>query len=186
MFKNLFNRFNNKVDNSTNEDLVKVFTDSMGNEWYSYKNILDIMPARGLSAARAERFASLKISEGNFVDIIDVAIDGINKDQNITQAIAILHELKIRSKFMVEENSVLDLAAIYYFLQDENPLFPSESHNIKKRDIWAKDEICKGFFLHMGLGLTKNFSGMPEEDLLTFIRKTVDTAERIYQYIPRT
>lgn len=174
-----------KIDNSKNDTLKKVYSDALGNEWYCYNNILDISPSRGLSAARAERFASLKISEGNMKDLLKVAIDGINKDQDIVQAIAILNQLYYRCEFMVEENSVLDLSAIYYFLKDEDPEFPSEAHNRQKRDVWAKDEVCKGFFLHMGLGLTKNFSGIAEEDLLKFIRETTHIMEQQYQYIVR-
>jgi hypothetical protein len=176
-----------KIDNSQNISLKEVYTDALGNKWYCHNNILEISPARGLSAARADRYVGLKISENNLKDLLNVAIDGLNKDQDIVQAISILHELKHRQEFLCEENSILDLAGIYYFLQDENPDFPSEVHNQKKREIWSKDEICRGFFLQMGLALTTKFSNTPEEDLISFLKNltTQEVADRIYKFIPR-
>lgn len=174
------------IDNSKNSALNLVHTDTMGNEWYCLENILDISPSRGLSAARADRYASLKISEPELKALLNKAIEGLNSNApDITQAIAILYELKHRTEFLCEENSILDLSAIYYFLKDENPDYPSEIHNRKKREIWSKDEVCRGFFLHMGLALTKQFSTIAEEDLLKFLKESLTVAERIYQFIPR-
>lgn len=174
-----------KIDNSKNKALQKVYTDKLGNDWYSLINVMDISPSRGVSAARAERYASLKISEQNLKQLLNVAIEGLNKNQDIVQAISILHELKHRTEFLCEENSLLDLSAIYYFLMDEDHEFPSEYHNAKKREIWEKDEACRGFFLHMALWLTKQFSNTVEEDLLKFMNETKDLANRIYQFIPK-
>ncbi len=175
------------IDNSKNIKLKEVYCDALGNKWYCLTNILEISPARGLSAARADRYVGLKISEHNLSQLLNVAIDGLNKEQNISQMIAIVHELKWRQEMLCEENSILDLAGIYYFLQDENPDFPSEAHNQKKREIWSKDEICRGFFLSMGLALTKRFSNTPEEDLLKFLNQemTKELGQKIYKFIPR-
>lgn len=174
------------IDNSKNNALKLVHTDTMGNEWYCFENVLDISPSRGLSAARADRYASLKISEPELKALLNKAIEGLNSNTpDITQAIAILFELKHRTEFLCEENSILDLSAIYYFLKDEDPNYPSEIHNRKKREIWQKDEVCRGFFLHMGLALTKQFSTIAEEDLLKFLKESLTVAERIYQFIPR-
>lgn len=172
-------------DNSKNELLELAYTDKLGNKWYNHSNVLGISPARGIAAARADRYVGLKISENNFKDLINAAIDGVNTNQDFVGAFAILNELKYRSEFLCEENSILDLASIYYFLEDENPEFPSEYHNKKKLDIWQKDELCRGFFLHMGLALTKRFSTTAEDDLLKFLQESLPIAERIYRFIPR-
>lgn len=183
----LFHKNKKMIDNSQNIKLKQVYQDALGNKWYCLTNILEISPARGLSAARADRYVGLKISEHNFSQLLNVAIDGLNKEQNISQMIAIVHELKWRQEMLCEESSILDLAGIYYFLQDENPDFPSEVHNQKKREIWAQDEICRGFFLTLGLSLTTKFSNTPEEDLLKFLNQemTKELGEKIYQFIPR-
>ncbi len=173
------------IDNSKNPEMIMVHKDKLGNEWYSYTNILDISPSRGMSAARADRYVGLRISEGNFKALVDTAIDAINNpNPDFVTAISILHEFKHRTEFLCEENSILDLAAIYYFLKDEDPEFPSNHHNKKKIEIWAKDEVCRGFFLHMGLALTRKFSDTPEEDLLKFLRESKMIADRIFKFIP--
>lgn len=176
-----------KINNSKNPNLIAVYKDAKGNNWYSHNNVMDISPARGISAARADRFASLKIDETNMKALLNAAIDGINKDQNLVQAVSILHEIKFRLEFLCEENSLLDLAAIYYFLEDEDPALPSEHHNKLKREIWKDDDACRSFFLHMSLGLTKAFGTTSEEDLLKFLMnsKIKEHAERIYRFMPQ-
>jgi hypothetical protein len=175
------------IDNSQNSTLKEAFTDSLGNKWYCHLNILELSPSRGVAAARADRFVGLKISQNNMEALLDSAIDGINKPMpDLVNAIAVLHQLKRRTVFLTEESSLLDLAGIYYFLQDEDPRFISGYHDIKKRDIWEKDPACKGFFLHIALALTKQFSDTPEADLLSFLEKTQSQAQEIYDFIPRT
>lgn len=175
------------IKNSENEALECSYTDQLGNKWYSHVNLLDISPARGIAAARADRYVGMRISQKNLFDLLGVAIDGINKKQDHVQATAIIHEIKHREEFLCEENSILDLAGIYYFLEDEDPDFPSERHAELKKEIWGKDELCRGFFLHMGLSITKQFSGTPEEDLVRFLMNpiTKEIHERMYNWIPR-
>lgn len=174
------------IDNSKNEALELVYTDITGNKWYALKNITDISPSRGVTAARADRFVSMRLSEGNLKELIKKALEGINTNTpDLAQMVAIVHEINFRLNFLSEENSLLDLAAVYYFLKDEDPNVPSEHHNKIKLDIWQKDEKCKGFFLHMGIALTKNFSDTSENDLILFMEKAAEKAQRIYQFIPR-
>lgn len=182
---NLFDYFR-KIDNSKNKDLELVYKSETGHEFYAYKNILDISPSRGVSAARADRFVGMKLSEANLGALVDMAIDGINKENNFVQATAILHLIKYRQEFLCEENSLLDLSSVYYFLKDEDPEFPSDHHIEVKRQIWSKDAKCKSFFLHCALALTKRFSDTPEEDLMSFLTRTTDMSDRIYQFIPRS
>lgn len=174
-----------KVDNSKDITLELVYKSKTGHEFYAHKNVLDLSPSRGVSAARADRFVGMKLSEGNLKDLVNVAIDGINKNQDLVGAVSILHLIKYRLEFLSEENSLLDLASIYYFLKDEDPEFTSEHHNTIKRDIWNKDDECRSFFLHIAIGLTKRFSDTPEEDLMKFLNQTKEISERIYQFIPR-
>lgn len=175
------------IDNSKNPNMVEVHEDAQGNKWYCHTNVLEISPARGVSASKADRFVSLRITERNMKLMLDKAINAVNQKQDFVEMVGIVHELRKRLEMMCEENSLLDLAAIYYFLQDEDPRFPSQYHNDKKHKIWNEDELCRSFFLHMSLALTKQFSGIAEEDLLKFLMNTQvkEIAERIYQFIPR-
>lgn len=178
-----------KIDNSKNPEMVEVHTDAKGNKWYQHTNVLDLSPARGVAASKADRFVSLRITESNLLALLDKAIDGVNNAKpDFVQMAAIVHEIRRRIELMCEEKSLLELSSIYYFLQDEDPRFPSMHHNTLKRDIWEQDEMCRSFFLHMSLALTKQFSNISEEDLLKFLMNSQakEMAERIYQFLPNT
>ncbi len=179
----------NNIDNSKNRDMVEVYKDAKGNQWFSYVNVLEISPARGVSASKADRFVSLRITEGNLISLCDKAINGVNHPSkpDFVGMAAIVHEIRRRLAMVCEETSLLELSSIYYFLIDEDPRFPSHHHMKLKRELWEDDEICRSFFLHMSLGLTKQFSTMSEEDLLKFLMNSQvkELAERIYQFIPR-
>lgn len=178
-----------KIDNSKDKSLIEVYEDAKGNKWYSHENVLELSPARGVSASKADRFVSLRINEPNLLALLDKAIDGVNNPKpDFVQMASIVHEIRRRLAMMCEETSLLELSAIYYFLQDEDPRFPSLHHNKVKHKIWEEDEMCRSFFLHMSLALTKQFSNISEEDLLKFLMNSQakEMAERIYQFIPKT
>lgn len=174
-----------KINNAKNPNLIQVYKSANGTKFYAHSNLLDISPARGVAASRADRFVSLRLSQNNMEKLLDEAINGINKEQDFVKAISILHELKQRCYYLTEESSLLDLANIYYFLEDEDPRFPSEHHDKIKREIYQSDFEANGFFLQMSLQLTKQFSNTPEEDLLKFLAESKDLAENIYRFIPR-
>jgi hypothetical protein len=177
---------NNKIDNSKDPNMVMVYEDGKGNKWFSHVNVLEISPARGVSASKADRFVSLRITEDNLKTLLDKAIDGVNKKQDFVQMASIVSEIRIRLELMSERTSLLDLAAIYYFLEDEDPVFPSNHHDKLKREIWKDDAQCASFFLHMSLALTKQFSTTSEEDLLKYLANldVQEISDRIHRFIP--
>ena len=175
----------NVIDNSKNTQLNLVYTDSEKNKWYSHINPLEISPIRGLSAEKAKRFMEMKITEKSLKALI-LEIKVAAGQNDIVKAFSIIEEINHRLNFITEEDSILDLVLIYYFLEDENPNVPSEYHNDKKRKILIKDPKARGFFLQIGISLMKQFSSIPEENLNEYLIKTKDLADRIYRYISRT
>lgn len=172
------------INNSKNPKLQLVYTDAKKRKWFGLKNpISDLSPARGIAGSRAERYLGLMINEKEFGLALDAHRQAA-KDGDLVKCFAIINDLDYRRKFLVEEGSVLDLAGIYFFLEDEDTEDFSESHAEKKRAIWHEDKKCRDFFLRMGFGLTKKFQSMSEEDLLKFMDQTRTVAERIYRHIP--
>lgn len=172
------------INNLENEKLEQVYKDKKGNLFFAHKNPLEISAMRGIQGATAERYVSLMISKKEF-DLAMEAFDAAQKEMDLTTCFAIVHDLKHRSKFICEANSVLDLANVYYMLQDEDPEDYSEVHADRKRKIWAEDEACRTFFLRMGMALTKQFQSTPPEDLINFMEETKVIAERIYRFISK-
>jgi hypothetical protein len=172
------------ISNSKNPKLELVYTDSKKRKWYGLKNpIGDLSAVRGIAGGRAERYVGLMISESELELALDEQIKAFNSG-DMAKAAAIAYDLKYRRKFLVEEKSVLDLAGIYFFLEDEDINDWSDHQTLKKQAIWQEDEKCRGFFLRMGFGLTKKFQNMSEGDLLKFMGEMTVVAERIYRHIP--
>lgn len=172
-----------KFDLSTDPKFKEIYEDSLGNKWYTYVNAADIDAVRGVAAIRAERYIALKINEAELKLAIDAQIQAA-KEQDWLKVGAIAYDLKTRLQMLTEENSLLDLAGIYCLLQDENPSMYMDSVIARKQKIWQEDKKARSFFLPLAINLTKSLENMPEGDLLTFLEKTKETAERIYRHIP--
>lgn len=171
-----------EIDNSKNPNLNEVFTSSDGSKWYCFIDPLKIPPIRGLSAERARRFMEMKITEKTLKELIkEIKVAAGQND--IVKAFSIIEEINFRLQFITEEESVLDLVFIYYYLQDESPMSVSDYHMAKKRKILSEDINARTFFLQIGLSLMSKFSNIRDEDLSAYLIKTKDLANRIYRYI---
>lgn len=179
------------IDNSKNE-LLKLAYEDGDIKFYCHHNPLEISPIRGVAAERASRFVNMMITEKNLRDLIKEIKTEAGKG-DLVKAFSIVQEIEYRLDFICEENSVLELACIYYMLQDENPETFNSAFTEKKMKIFNENEKAKNFFLLIGLSLTEQFSKLPEEDLSTSLQKKMEYlkemqiyAERIFRYIPRT
>lgn len=170
------------VDNSQNNKLTLVYTSKTGDEFYSYIDPLQIGAIRGIAAEKAKRFMEMMLTSRTLSELIKE----IKKEAgagDIVKAFSIVQEIEFRQHFICEESSILDLVCIYFFLKDEDPEEPSEHFNKMKHKIFEQDKACKGFFLHIGLALSKRFSEKQEKDMLTYLEENRMTSERIRRYI---
>lgn len=171
-----------EIDNSKNPNVNKVFTSADGTEWYCFIDPLKISPVRGLSAEKARRFMDMKITEKTLKELIrEIKVAAGQND--IVKAFSIIEEINFRLQFITEEESVLDLVFIYYFLKDENPNMVSDYHMALKRKILSEDMNARTFFLQIGLSLMSKFSNIPDEDLSAYLIRTKELANRIYRYL---
>lgn len=168
-----------KVPNNLTE---LIHTSMAGTKIYAMKDITQISAFRGVSAEKAKRFASLCLTEAEINTILDKALDGVNKTQDIAQAIAILHELKFRVSMICEENSLLELAYIYFMIEGEDVEKPSNEYNKKKVELMENEPDLKGFFLRGALKLVDNFSAKPDVDLLSYLAETKTLMERLNKF----
>lgn len=173
-----------KIDNSTDVRLNRVYTDKAGNHWYCNINPLNISAVRGLSAEKAKRFAGMKLDEHNLRRLLKEANTAGSLGDFMKMA-SIYQEISYRLEFVIEEQSVLDLVFMYYFLQDEDPDEASDYHNATKRALLMEDTAARSFFLRIGVAIMSRSSGIPEEDLLGYLAKTKEEADRIYRFISR-
>lgn len=172
--------------NEKNPNVKVVYTSIKGTKIYSLADPLNISAQRGISAEKAKRFADMNLSESEMKSLIKEYKRSINIDQDFVRANSIVQEIEYRLEFICEENSIYDLAALYFLVEGEDLQQPSEGHNKTKREHYNNEADVRAFFLQNGLHLINKSSQLPEGDLLTYLEKVRAISERIYRYIART
>lgn len=167
-----------KIKNSENPALAKVYEDAQKNIWYTNVNPFDISAIRGIAASRAERYVGMMLSESELKGLLEEH-DKAARQTDITMCFAIVQEIKNRQSFICEENSLLDLVNCYYFINDEDPENMADTFTQLKKKMWMEDPACKNFFLRVGFKLTNKLSNIPEETLLRYLVETKTIAERV-------
>jgi hypothetical protein len=170
---------------SENNELLNEVADFAGVKIYTLKDITKISAARGVSAEKAKRFASLCLTSTEMGQLLDVALEAVNKRQDIAQAISIIHELKFRHEMICEENSLLELAYIYLLIDGEDIDVPSNEYNAKKAKLVNERPEIKGFFLQWGLQLVEIFSKKPGVDLLSYLEETKHLMIKLSRHLPQ-
>jgi len=172
------------IDNSKNPNLTVVYTSkATGERIYGYIDPLAISTPRGLAAEKAKRFVDMKITERSLKGLIkEIKKEAGSGD--IVKAFAWVQEIEFRLEMITEESSLLDLACIYFMLENEDPDAPSDAMNKKKHEIFSKDKEAKGFFLAIALSIVKRFSDKPEDDMLSYLEDSQVIAERLRRILP--
>jgi len=173
------------IDNSKNPKLIKSYENlEKGIVFYSMANPLEVSSLRGVAAERSKRFADMKISETTMKALIKEIKRSINVEQDFVKAFGIVQEIDLRLEMIAEEESILELVKLYYFLPDEDPNIPDDTHDKEKSKIFKEHPEVKAFFLQIGIILLDKFSLKSEDDVLIYLEKTKDKALRILQYLP--
>lgn len=170
------------IDNSKDTNLQKVYTSKDGTDFYSFANPLSIPTSRGLAAEKAKRFVDMRLTERSLKELIRQCKTEAGLG-DVVKAFSIVQEIEYRLEFLTEESSLLDLACIYFMLNDEDPENPTDVINKKKHAIFYSDQKAKGFFLSVALTIVKKFSQNHEEDSLTYLEENQVMSERIRRYI---
>lgn len=173
-----------QINNSTNPNLTVIYeSKKTGVKFYGYIDPLAISTPRGLAAEKAKRFVDMKITERSLRGLIkEIKKEAGSGD--IVKAFAWVQEIEFRLEMLTEESSLLDLACIYFMLEDEDPDAPSDSFNRKKHEVFNRDQEAKGFFLAIALSIVKRFSDKQESDLLSYLEDSQSIAERLRRILP--
>lgn len=172
----------NEIANSENPDVKIVFTTKQGVKFYALHDPLTISPERGVSAEESRRYAEMCLSKNEMKALIQEYKKGVN-EQDIVRSHSIIQEMEYRLNYIVEENSLFDLACLYFFIDGENIKVPSEAFNVKKKELFKSDPDVRGFFLPIALNLMNKFSESQENDLLIYLEEMKLQTKRIYRYI---
>ena len=141
-----------KINNSKDPRMVLVHEQpgKGGLRFYRFKNPEEFPALRGLAAERAKRFAAMNLTEKELRALVKECKMKAGQ-QDLVTAFAIIHEIEFRLDFISEENSMLDLACLYYVLEDESPDTPSAEANTRKLAYMKNNPDARAFFFARGV-----------------------------------
>lgn len=144
--------------------LVKIYTDTTGVNWYRYENEVSLPGPRAIQAEIATRMAEMNLTKKELKSLIGYMKTEGNKG-NFVDVFAVINELEFRLDFISEENTLLDLALVYFSIDGENETIVDRAANERKKQIFETDPAARDFFLVRSFRYTTAFSNISEEDI---------------------
>jgi hypothetical protein len=158
-----------------------IYTDIFNNKYYTLKDPTKISLKRSIAAESALRAAEFCITKEKLRELVQKAKDAILASDAST-AIHILHEILIRSEYAAEENTLINLATVYVYLENEPIAQYADYWQEKKKELWKKDEDALNFFLLLAWNLTRQYSNMSDIDILTYLKSIKEIEEKMQTY----
>lgn len=162
------------------EPVQLVYTDTEGNQWFAFEDPMRMPGDRALAALVNIRRADLNYTVEDEREWLEAALTSHNLGQHadVGYYLAVKRD---RLTWTVEERTMLDVACVYFLLNDEPQGTMPAEHQERKRAIWAKDEACRAFFLREAYWLTRGFSELSLSDIPNYLaekRKPIPKAPK--------
>ena len=102
---------------------------------------------------------------------------------DIVSLFGILSEIEFRLDFVGEEQTLLELASVYFLIQGEPADDLSEEWTNKKKNILKNDSDARSFFLSRAYLFTTKFSELSGKDFEKYLKENRTNAERINRFL---
>ena len=159
-------------------EVVKVYQDKFGNEWFEYVNPMQLPAKRAIAAEVATRFAEMNLTKENLITLMADMKKKAN-DGNIVDLFQLLAEIEFRLNFLGEETTLLELACCYYLINNEDETDFSDLYRNKKLEIFKLDGEAKAFFIQGAFRYTIKYSELSEIDILDYLKQNAPSEERL-------
>lgn len=166
--------FKRKHDNAKNPAMV-LMGKYNGVEYYTYQDAIDLPPIRGVAAEKASRFIECCITEDYLKSLTKKMVDAFNKKDMATVA-SLIKEQEFRLTFMAEEDTLLEMASIYFYTRNENPFEINDDLRRVKIANWKKNNEALNFFLKAAITLTQRYGSSSAENILQFLQEQREKA----------
>lgn len=162
--------------------LNKIWTDKFGNGWHEYQNPMTMPARRAIAAEIATRFAEMNLTKDALLKLM-AAMKKKANEGNIVDVFHLLGEIEFRLNFIGEEKTLMELAACYYVLDNEDETQFDEAFRAKKIEIMTQDEETQGFFLEKAFQHTKQFSDISGTGISDYLKQMEPNTERLNQIL---
>lgn len=190
MFKRIREYFHKKREErrikrdliDTSIALKEVYRDKNGNTWREYVNPLQMPATRAIAAEVATRFAEMNLTK----EVLQALINEMKARANegdIVSLFAILDEIDFRLSFLGEEETLIELATIYYVIDGEDETKLEEPFKEIKKNAILSDPEAKAFFLRKAWQLTEKFGAMSDKDIAAYLNRNAAQAKKILRFL---
>ena len=160
-----------------------------GEDYYCFENPFTMPWQRAYVAMAYYEELNMRITKDFLLEILFVMKEEINKPKpGLTEVVKYINLLEERTRYVVEPETLLKLASVYYFTLDENPFFYDLIFNQKKIASWRKARTLD-FFLQLPLQELAPLLTLPRETLQTYlvgqIAKSIRTIEEMLEVLSR-
>jgi len=140
-----------------------------GEDYYCFENPFNMPWQRAYVAIAYYEELNMRITKDFLLEILLVMKEEINKPHPaITELVKYITLLEDRTKLIIEPETLLKLASVYYFTKEESPYHYDLVYNQKKIAKWRKTKTLD-FFLHLPLQELAPLSTLSRETLQTYL-----------------
>lgn len=160
------------------DGFTHIYTDALGNKWYSIANPANIHATRALTAWTYSRDAEYGLTKEQRLIGYSKMNEALNK-KDISSLAKILGVFEAAEDLYATPNILLNLATCYTFLNDEKNDSYKDFIQQKKRDIWDSDLVCKAFFLQWSVQFMQQRSQSQNVNVLEYLEQAKPVLDQI-------
>lgn len=178
-----------KKEKKSKIELKQVYKDKSSHVFYEFADPRQMPGVRLRVAEIATIEAELGISAEKGIELLDLAVEklaGWSQDKKgFGEGLAIIVELKRRFVALLEEQTLLKLATVYFTMDNEDESKYLRSEQQHKMDAWDSDSEAKDFFLCASARLTGFFGDFSSEDILKYLKENQPELEKAEQFLQK-
>jgi len=164
--------------------LRHIYTDVFGNRYYELLDVTRMSWRRAVAGEIQSRQAEYCLTRDSLKKIIEKMKEHANKGE-FTEVFALLVEIEQRMEFAGEEETLLGLASVYFFMEGERVDDFNQVVANEKIELWKKDPEAKSFFLKRAFERTKVYMLMLEADMPDYSFQVARNQKKIDEVLGR-
>lgn len=164
-----------------------VYTDKAKNKYYTFKNPAEIPHGRWMDAQILQRYAEFCLTKEQFSMWLDRMEESINQKQpDIASLGALVKVARASEELYCEKETVLNLATVYFMMNDEDPETYMDYWQKAKREAWGKDKGAESFFLQQCVLLIPMSAEQRNSNVLRYIQKTKPVIDELNYHLTQS
>lgn len=173
--------------NGTPTPVKKVYTDKSGNKYFTFKEPGNIPHGRWLDAQVYQRWVEFCLTEDKWITMLEEMRKALNqKAPDLTRMGALIEVAMAANEVYCEKETMLNLATVYFTMNDEDPESFLDYWQKAKREAWAKDAGAERFFLQQSVQYTQLSVKQPDLNVQQYLKKIQPVVDEINSQITRS